>query len=46
MNFENKINIVLDKLNKWFTANHLALNYEKTEFILSLTLVIQIIWIY
>jgi len=46
MNFQNKINIVFDKLNKWFTANQLALNYEKTKFILSLTLVIQIIWIY
>jgi len=46
MNFQNKINIVFDKLNKYFTANQLALNYEKTKFILSLTLVIQIIWIY
>jgi len=46
MNFQNKINIVFDKLNKCFTANQLALNYEKTKFILSLTLVIQIIWIY
>ena len=45
MNFQNKINIVFDKLNKWFTANQLALNYKKTKFILSLTLVIQIIWI-
>ena len=35
MNFQNKLNVVFDKLNKWFTANQLALNYEKTKFILS-----------
>jgi hypothetical protein len=46
MNFQNKINIVFNKLNKCFTANQLALNYEKTKYILSLTLVIQIIWVY
>jgi hypothetical protein len=46
MNFQNKINIEFEKLNKWFAANQLALNYEELNFILSLTLVIQIIWIY
>jgi hypothetical protein len=33
MNFQNKISIIFDKLNKWFAANQLALNYGKTKFI-------------
>jgi hypothetical protein len=33
MNFQNKINMVFDKLNKWSTAHQWAFNYEKTKFI-------------
>jgi hypothetical protein len=33
MNFQNKIIMVFDKLNKWSTVHQWALNYEKTIFI-------------
>ena len=33
MNFQNKINMVFDKLSKWSTAHRWALNYKKTKFI-------------
>ena len=32
-NFQNKINMVFDKLNKWSTAHRWALNCKKTKFI-------------
>jgi hypothetical protein len=31
--FKNDINIVFESLNKWFEANKLSLNFDKTHYI-------------